>query len=106
MSISYCEKHDISHDEDHQTECPKCETESIESESNPNSLENLLNATGWEFYASGTNQERAKAKAQRSAKQDFENNLDPDPTRHDALLTSAFASWYLDEFNLLQDVTQ
>ena len=59
MSISYCEKHNIHHDEDYQIECPQCETESTERDymeqkekEDPNSLENLLNATGWAFHVS------------------------------------------------------
>jgi hypothetical protein len=56
MSISYCEKHDISHDEDYQLECPRCEAESIEREAlhdeakeDPNSLESLIKSTGWSY---------------------------------------------------------
>lgn len=48
MSISYCEKHDNSYDEDHDLECPECESEAVNKES-PSTLKNLLKATGWEF---------------------------------------------------------
>lgn len=103
MSVSYCEKHDLYHDEDYQTDCPKCESESVEHEAlqdeDPNGMENLLKSTGWRFHTTGTNEERAKARARRFASEDHLLDFDADPTRHGALLTSSWAGWYLDEYN-------